>query len=148
MEYMGDSTGKTPSLPAESGSDLSPASGGDGYKYGFTTQVEMETFGKGISEDVIRAISLKKNEPPFLLEFRLMAFRKWLTMKEPNWAHVQYPAIDYQDILYFAKPKQKPSLSGLDEVDPEILKTFEKLGIPLDEQKRLSNVAVDAVFDS
>ena len=118
------------------------------YKYGFTTNVENESFGKGLSEDVIRAISLKKNEPPFLLEFRLKAYRKWLTMKEPNWAHVKYPAINYQDILYFAQPKQRPKLTDLDEVDPEILKTFEKLGIPLDEQKRLSNVAVDAVFDS
>jgi Fe-S cluster assembly protein SufB len=86
------------------------------YKYGFTTNVEMESFGKGMSEDVIRAISAKKNEPPFLLEFRLKAYRKWLTMKEPNWAHVQYPPIDYQDIVYFAKPKQKPTLSGLKSI--------------------------------
>src|SRR5262245_17978401 len=93
------------------------ALGGDEYKYGFTTPVEMETLGKGLSEEVIRAISAKKNEPPFLLEFRLKAYKKWLTMKEPNWAHVQYPAIDYQDIVYFAKPKQKPTLNGLDEVD-------------------------------
>ncbi|MEO7425861.1 MAG: Fe-S cluster assembly protein SufB, partial [Fibrobacteria bacterium] len=121
---------------------------GDDYKFGFTTDVEMEKFGKGLNEDVIRAISKKKNEPAFLLDFRLKAYKKWLTMREPNWAHVKYPAIDYQDIVYFAQPKQRPTLTGLDEVDPEILKTFEKLGIPLDEQKRLSNVAVDAVFDS
>jgi Fe-S cluster assembly protein SufB len=118
------------------------------YKYGFTTKVELEDFKKGLNEDVIRALSAKKNEPAFLLEFRLKAYRKWLTMKEPTWPHVAYPPIDYQDIAYFVKPKAKPTLSGLDEVDPEILKTFEKLGIPLDEQKRLANVAVDAVFDS
>ncbi len=124
------------------------ASPATAYQYGFTTDVEMETLKKGLSEDVIRAISAKKNEPPFLLEFRLKAYRKWLTMSEPLWAHVQYPPIDYQDIVYFAQPKQKPQLSGIDEVDPEILKTFARLGIPLDEQKKLANVAVDAVFDS
>jgi Fe-S cluster assembly protein SufB len=118
------------------------------YKYGFTTKVELEDFKKGLNEDVIRALSAKKNEPAFLLEFRLKAYRKWLTMKEPTWPHVEYPPIDYQDIAYFVKAKTKPTLSGLDEVDPEILKTFERLGIPLDEQKRLANVAVDAVFDS
>ena len=139
--------------------DIQPGSDGDvtavaesfsasEYKYGFTTKVELEDFKKGLNEDVIRALSAKKNEPAFLLEFRLKAYRKWLTMKEPTWPHVEYPPIDYQDIAYFVKPKQKPTLSGLDEVDPEILKTFEKLGIPLDEQKRLANVAVDAVFDS
>ena len=137
---------ETTQAPGPSAASIAP--GAEEYKYGFTTDVEMEKFGKGLSEDVIRAISRKKNEPPFLLEFRLKAYKKWLTMKEPNWAHVQYPAIDYQDIVYFAEPKKRPTLTGLDEVDPEILKTFEKLGIPLDEQKRLSNVAVDAVFDS
>ncbi len=118
------------------------------YKYGFTTDVEMEVLVKGLNEDVIRALSTKKNEPAFLLEFRLKAYQKWLTMKEPTWPHVHYPPIDYQNIVYFAEPKKRKVLSGLDEVDPEILKTFEKLGIPLDEQKHLSNVAVDAVFDS
>src|SRR3954463_1325160 len=121
---------------------------GPEYQYGFTTDVEMETLKKGLNEDVIRALSKKKNEPEFLLEFRLKAYRKWLTLSEPTWAHVNYPPIDYQDIVYFAKPKQKPQVAGLDEIDPEILRTFEKLGIPLDEQKKLANVAVDAVFDS
>ncbi len=120
---------------------------GPEYKYGFTSDVEMETLKKGLNEDVIRALSTKKNEPAFLLEFRLKAYRKWLTMTEPLWAQVNYPPIDYQDIVYFAAPKQKPQVSGLDEIDPEILRTFEKLGIPLDEQKKLANVAVDAVFD-
>ncbi len=118
------------------------------YKYGFTTDVESDIFRKGLDEDVIRAISQKKNEPPFMLEFRLKAYRKWLTMKEPDWPNVKYPPIDYQNISYYAAPKPRKKLESLDEVDPEILKTFEKLGIPLEEQKRLSNVAVDAVFDS
>jgi len=143
-------------LPAASSGQDTPASAvavnndysAQEYKYGFTTQVEMESFKKGLSEEVIRALSAKKNEPAFLLDFRLKAYRKWLTMKEPLWAQVKYPPIDYQDIVYFAAPKQKPQLGGLDEVDPEILKTFERLGIPLDEQKKLANVAVDAVFDS
>jgi Fe-S cluster assembly protein SufB len=118
------------------------------YKYGFTTDVESDIFRKGLDEDVVRAISAKKNEPPFLLDFRLKAYKKWLTMKEPDWHNVSYPKIDYQNISYYSAPKPKKKLESLDEVDPEILKTFEKLGIPLDEQKRLSNVAVDAVFDS
>ena len=118
------------------------------YQYGFTTSVEMEAFAKGLNEDVIRAISAKKQEPNFLLEFRLKAYQKWLKMAEPEWAHLHYPPIDYQNIVYFARPKPKPKLAGLDEVDPEILRTFERLGIPLDEQKKLANVAVDAVFDS
>jgi Fe-S cluster assembly protein SufB len=118
------------------------------YKYGFTTKVDAETFAKGLNEDVIRAISQKKNEPEFMLDFRLKAYRKWLTMKEPAWANVHYSPIDYQNISYFSAPKPKKKLESLDEVDPEVLKTFEKLGIPLDEQKRLANVAVDAVFDS
>jgi len=119
-----------------------------GYKYGFTTTVEAETFAKGLNEDVIRAISEKKNEPKFMLDFRLKAYKKWLTMKEPAWANVHYSPIDYQNISYFSAPKPKKKLESLDEVDPEVLRTFEKLGIPLDEQKRLANVAVDAVFDS
>lgn len=118
------------------------------YKYGFTTPVEMETFTKGLSEDVIRKISAMKDEPEFMLEFRLKAYKHWLTMEEPDWQFVTYPAIDYQDISYYSAPKTKEKIESIDQVDPEVLKTFEKLGIPLEEQKRLSNVAVDAVFDS
>ena len=118
------------------------------YKYGFVTDVETDSLPKGLDEGVVRAISAKKNEPQFMLDFRLKAYRKWLTMKEPTWQKVDYKAIDYQDISYYAAPKPKKVLNSLDEVDPEILRTFEKLGIPLDEQKKLSNVAVDAVFDS
>lgn len=118
------------------------------YKFGFTTPVESEVFPKGLSEETIRAISAKKDEPDFLLQFRLKAYRKWQEMEEPSWANVNYPPINYQDISYYAEPKGKPRLESLDQVDPEILKTFERLGIPLDEQKRLTNVAVDVVFDS
>ena len=118
------------------------------YKYGFTTDVESETFAKGLNEDVVRAISKKKNEPDFMLNFRLKAFAKWKTMKEPAWPNVHYPSIDFQDISYYSAPKKKKVLESLDEVDPEVMRTFEKLGIPLDEQKKLANVAVDAVFDS
>lgn len=118
------------------------------YKYGFVTDVETERLPKGLNEDTIREISKKKEEPEFLLQFRLKAFEKWKTMEEPSWPNVSYPPIDYQDITYYSAPKNKPKLNSLDEVDPEILRTFEKLGIPLDEQKRLTNVAVDMVFDS
>ena len=118
------------------------------YKFGFTTDVESETFAKGLDEDVIRAISKKKKEPAFMLDFRLKAFAKWKTMKAPKWPNVQYPPIDFQDISYYSAPKKKKVLQSLDEVDPEVMRTFEKLGIPLDEQKKLANVAVDAVFDS
>lgn len=118
------------------------------YKYGFYTDIETETAPKGLNEDTIRYISAKKNEPEWLLEFRLKAYRHWITMKEPTWAHLSYPAIDFQDIIYFAAPKQKKSPQSLDEVDPELLNTFNKLGISLEEQKRLSGVAVDAVMDS
>ncbi len=118
------------------------------YKYGFVTDVESDTFAKGLSEEVVRAISKKKKEPEFMLNFRLKAYEKWLTMKEPVWPNVQYPPIDFQNISYYSEPKQKKKLDSLDEVDPEILNTFEKLGIPLEEQKKLANVAVDAVFDS
>lgn len=119
------------------------------YKYGFVTQIESETIPKGLSEDVVRTISAKKNEPAFMLEFRLKAYRQWLKMTEPEWAHVSYPKINYQDVTYYSAPKQaKQKLESIDDVDPELLATFEKLGIPLSEQKRLSNVAVDAVFDS
>ncbi|HNS18660.1 MAG TPA: Fe-S cluster assembly protein SufB [Bacteroidales bacterium] len=118
------------------------------YKYGFVTDIETETAPKGLNEDTIRFISAKKGEPEFLLDFRLTAYREWLKMKEPRWAHLHYPGIDYQDIHYYAAPRKKPELSSLDEVDPELVKTFEKLGISLEEQKRLTGVAVDAVFDS
>lgn len=118
------------------------------YKYGFRTEIETESLPKGLSEETVRLISAKKNEPPFLLEFRLRAFAKWQTMQEPNWANVKYPAIDYQDISYYSAPKKKQTINSLAEVDPELLKTFERLGIPLDEQKQLANVAVDLVFDS
>ncbi|HMQ63581.1 MAG TPA: Fe-S cluster assembly protein SufB [Flavilitoribacter sp.] len=118
------------------------------YKYGFTTNIDTETLPKGLNEDIVRAISAKKNEPEFLLEWRLKAFRNWLTVTGPQWPNGHYPPIDYQDIIYYAAPKKKPELKSLDEVDPELLRTFEKLGIPLDEQKLLAGVAVDAVIDS
>ena len=118
------------------------------YKYGFVTDIETEKFSKGLSEDVIRRISSLKEEPEFLLQFRLRAYQHWLKMEEPNWAAIGYPAINYQDLIYYAAPKQSSKKASLEEVDPKLLETFEKLGIPLNEQKRLSNVAVDAVFDS
>ena len=118
------------------------------YKWGFVTDIESETAAKGLNEDVVRMISKKKNEPDWMTEWRLKAFRYWLKMEEPKWPNVHYPQIDYQNISYYSAPKQKPKLNSLDEVDPELLKTFEKLGIPLEEQKFLSGVAVDAVFDS
>lgn len=125
-----------------------PDLGASEYKYGFVTEVETETFPKGLTEETIRALSAKKEEPPYMLEFRLKAYRKWLGMKEPVWANVDYEPINYQDISYYSAPKNRPKLNDLSEVDPEILRTFERLGIPLDEQKRLTNVAVDMVFDS
>ncbi len=118
------------------------------YKYGFVTDIENDDIGKGLSEDVIRMISAKKNEPEFMLEFRLKAYRHWLTMKMPKWAYLKIPEIDYQDIIYYSAPIQKAKLESMDDVDPEIRATFDKLGIPLDEQKLLSNVAVDVVMDS
>lgn len=118
------------------------------YEYGFETLIENESAPKGLNEDIIRFISAKKNEPDWLLEFRLEAYRKWLDMKEPQWPNVTYPAIDYQDIIYYSAPKQKVAPKSLDEVDPEILETFKKLGISLEEQKMLTGVAVDAVIDS
>lgn len=118
------------------------------YKYGFVTDIESDTLPHGLNEDVVRYISAKKEEPPFLLDFRLKAYRKWREMQEPVWANVDFSPIDYQAISYYSAPKKKQSLNSLDEVDPEILRTFEKLGIPLEEQKRLANVAVDVVFDS
>jgi len=118
------------------------------YKYGFYTDIETDRISKGLSEDIIRIISLKKHEPDWLLEFRLKAFRHWLTLKMPAWANLKIPAIDYQDIIYYAAPKQKASYENIDNIDPELKKTFDKLGIPLEEQKHLSGVAVDAVMDS
>ncbi|MCZ6916154.1 MAG: Fe-S cluster assembly protein SufB [Gemmatimonadetes bacterium] len=118
------------------------------YKYGWVTDIEVDTVPPGLNEDIIRAISEKKQEPEFMLKWRLKAYRHWLKMTEPNWANVKYPPIDFQAITYYSAPKPKKQLDSLDEVDPEVLKTFEKLGIPLTEQKRLSGVAVDAVFDS
>jgi Fe-S cluster assembly protein SufB len=120
------------------------------YKYGFTTDINSDTFAKGLNEDVVRAISAKKNEPEWMLEFRLKAFALWQTMDAPDWAYVDYPEIDFQDISYYSAPKKQEKKESLDEVDPELLKTFEKLGIPLSEQKQLAGVtmAVDAVFDS
>jgi len=118
------------------------------YKYGFVTEIDADNLPPGLSEGVVRAISAKKKEPNWLLEWRLKAFEHWATMSEPKWHNVHYPAIDYQSIVYYSAPKSKKKLESLDEVDPELLETFEKLGISLDEQKRLSGVAVDAVFDS
>src|SRR5262244_3601977 len=118
------------------------------YKYGFVTEIESEVIPRGLNEEVIRLISEKKNEPEWMLEWRLKAFRQWLQMEEPLWANVHYPKIDYQDIIYYSAPKQKEKKQSLDEVDPQLLDTFEKLGIPLHEQKLLANVAVDAIFDS
>jgi Fe-S cluster assembly protein SufB len=119
------------------------------YKYGFVTDIEADKIPRGLTEDTVRLISAKKEEPEFMLNFRLRAYKKWLTMTEPTWPHVEYPPIDYQQIIYYSAPKQaKKKLGSLDEVDPILLETFEKLGISLNEQKRLANVAVDAVFDS
>jgi Fe-S cluster assembly protein SufB len=118
------------------------------YKYGFVTDIEMDIAPRGLSEDVVRLISGKKNEPEWLLEWRLKAYRHWLTMEEPKWHNTTYPPIDYQAASYYAAPKQKKQLNSLDEVDPELLKTYKKLGISLEEQKLFSGVAVDAVFDS
>ena len=118
------------------------------YKYGFVTDIESESAPRGLNEDIIRFIATKKNEPEWLVEWRLKAYRHWLTMEEPTWPNVHYTKIDYQDMIYFSAPKQKDRPKGLNEVDPELLKTYEKLGISLVEQERLTGVAVDAVFDS
>jgi Fe-S cluster assembly protein SufB len=118
------------------------------YKYGFVSEIEADTLPKGLNEDIIRQLSAKKNEPEFMLEWRLKAYRHWLTMKEPHWPNVTYAPVDYQNLSYYSAPKKKPALKSLDEVDPELLDVYKKLGISLDEQKRLTGVAVDAVFDS
>ena len=118
------------------------------YKHGFVTDIESDVAAKGLNEDTIRLISAKKNEPEWLLEFRLKAFRNWLTMAEPQWANVKYPKIDFQAISYYSAPKSKPKLNSMDEVDPELLRTFEKLGVPMHERAALAGVAVDVIFDS
>ncbi len=121
---------------------------GNEYKYGFTTNIETETIPRGLNEDVVRLISQKKGEPEWLTAYRLKAYNHWLTMTMPTWAHLDIPEIDYQDIIYYAAPRTKPKLNSMDEVDPELRRTFDKLGIPLEEQMALSGVAVDAVMDS
>jgi len=118
------------------------------YKYGFTTDIESDKIQKGLNEDTVRLISSKKNEPEWMLEYRLKAFDIWKEMDEPNWANINYPKPNYQDIVYYAAPKQKKKLNSLDDLDPELKKTFDKLGISLNEQKRLSGVAMDIVVDS
>src|SRR5574341_1839225 len=123
------------------------------YKYGFVTEIEADTVPRGLCEDIVRLISAKKNEPNFMLDWRLKAYRHWVKLAksqaEPNWANIHYPPIDYQNIIYYSAPKTKPDgLKSLDEVDPKLLETYAKLGIPLSEQKWLTGVAVDAVFDS
>ncbi|MCH8485805.1 MAG: Fe-S cluster assembly protein SufB [Candidatus Cyclonatronum sp.] len=118
------------------------------YKYGFTTNIEYEEFPRGLNEDIVREISRRKDEPEWLLEFRLKAYRQWCEMEEPEWPNLHYTKPDYNNIVYYSSPKEKPKLNSLDEVDPDILDTYNKLGIPLEEQKMLTNVAVDAVFDS
>ena len=118
------------------------------YQYGFSTNIEKDIIAKGLNEKTIRLISQKKKEPPFLLEFRLKAYKKWKQMSEPNWAYLKFPEINFQEIIYYSAPKSQKKLKNLSEVDPELLETFEKLGISLGEQKRLANVAIDAIFDS
>ena len=126
---------------------ISEVTGGD-YKYGFVSDIDTEVIHRGLDEETVRIISAKKNEPEWLLEFRLRAFRHWQTLEMPTWAHLDIPPIDFQDIIYYAAPRKKEGPKSLDEVDPELLKTFDKLGIPLEEQKHLSGMAVDAVMDS
>ena len=118
------------------------------YKHGFVTDIESDVVAKGLNEDVIRLISTKKGEPEWLLEFRLQAYRHWLTMIEPVWPNVKYPKIDFQNISYFSAPKPKKKFASMDEVDPELLRTFEKLGVPMHERQALAGVAVDVIFDS
>ena len=134
-------------MPEEQDDILEQITNSD-YKYGFVTDIEADEAPKGLNEDIVRFISAKKNEPEWLLEWRLKAYRQWLTMTEPKWPNVSYPAIDYQDVIYYSAPKQKIAPNSLDELDPELRRTFEKLGISLNEQKRLSGIAVDAVIDS
>lgn len=133
---------------SEKGVDILEEITSSEYKYGFETKIENDAAPKGLSEDIVRFISAKKQEPEWMLEYRLKAFRHWQKMEEPTWPNVSYPKIDFQDIIYYSAPKQKTKPKSLDEIDPELRKTFEKLGISLDEQKRLTGVAVDAVIDS
>ena len=133
---------------AENEKDLLENLGEQEYKYGFTTDIETETIAKGLNEEVVRLISEKKGEPGWMTEQRLRAYRHWLTLEPPAWAHLTIPEIDFQDIIYYAAPKQSPKLKSMDEVDPELKRTFDKLGIPLEEQMALAGVAVDAVMDS
>ena len=126
---------------------MDEVTGGE-YKWGFVSDFESDNAPKGLSEDIVRFISKKKNEPQWMLDWRLKAYRHWLTMEEPTWPNVHYPKIDFNEIIYYSAPKAKPQLNSLDELDPEIKATFDKLGISLEEQKRLSGVAVDAVIDS
>ena len=128
--------------------DTVQSQAGERYKYGFVTDIESEKAPKGLNADIVRYISAKKNEPAWMLEWRLQSFERWLSMREPDWAKLDYPQIDYQDLYYYSAPKAKPKLESLDEVDPKLLETYKKLGIPLTEQKLLAGVAVDAVFDS
>ncbi|HUO99767.1 MAG TPA: Fe-S cluster assembly protein SufB [Rhizomicrobium sp.] len=121
---------------------------GEKYKYGFVTEIEMERAPKGLNHDIVRFISAKKNEPEWMLDWRMAAFRRWCEMTEPSWARVRYPKIDYQDAYYYAAPKKAEQYKSLDEIDPKLIETYNKLGIPLSEQKKLAGVAVDAVFDS
>jgi Fe-S cluster assembly protein SufB len=118
------------------------------YKYGFVTQIEADSAPPGLNEEIIRFISAKKNEPAFMLDWRLRSYRHWLTMREPTWSNVRYPKIDYQGIVYYSAPKMKNKPKSLEEIDPELLRTYDKLGIPLRERELLAGVAVDAVFDS
>ena len=132
---------------SNSESTIQSATSGE-YKYGFTSDVDTDILAAGLSEDVIRYISARKGEPEWLLEFRLEAYRYWLTLKMPRWAHLNIPDIDFQAISYYAEPRKKEGPKSLDEVDPKVLDTFNRLGIPLEEQKQLSGMAVDAVMDS
>src|SRR5260370_35581522 len=116
------------------------------YKHGFFTEIEVDTVPRGLNEDIVRMISEKKREPKFMLEWRLKAYRHWLTMEEPKWPNVHYPPIDYQDVIYYSAPRPKKTLNSIDEVDPELRRTFEKLGISVEGQKGLTGVAVDAVL--
>ncbi|MDE7142372.1 MAG: Fe-S cluster assembly protein SufB, partial [Muribaculaceae bacterium] len=134
-------------MKSENDNIIDDITSGD-YKYGFVTDVETDIIPVGLNEDVVRLISRKKGEPEWLLDFRLKAFRHWLTMTPPRWGHLDMPDIDFQAISYYAAPGKKQGPKSLEEVDPDILKTFDKLGIPLEEQKQLSGMAVDAVMDS
>ena len=138
-----------PANAAATGPDAPPAvAASPSYKYGFVTPVPSDSLPKGLNEEVVRAISRRKNEPSWVLDLRLKAYRRFLTLEPPDWADLRYPPINYQEISYYSAPKKKPALNSLDEADPELLKTFERLGVPLSERKRLAGVAVDAVFDS